>query len=248
MPAYHDVMANLNEIINLRSLTDDRIAQGTPVDRAVGADFHPVLDDDTADLADLQMALAAHGEAEAVLADRHARMDDHIIADQGVGDHSTRADEAVPPDGAAITDDGAGGDARARAYLGLGADDRARLDGDTRFQAGAGVDMSGIRWGASSRLRGARFRIEERERFRIGAVGLRRQQHRRCGGSARGVLGLDEAGAGPGLRELRQIFRIVEKGDIGGAGRIERADVRHEGGGTAWVGEFGSAFRGDPRE
>ena len=60
------------------------------------------------------------------------------------------------------------------------------------------------------------------------------------------MFGLNEAGAGLGLGELRQIFRIVEKGYVVRAGRVERADIRDEGGGAAWVCEFGSAFRGDP--
>lgn len=60
------------------------------------------------------------------------------------------------------------------------------------------------------------------------------------------MLGLNEAGAGLGLGELRQIFRVVEKGDIGRTCRVERADVGDEGGGAAWVCEFSSAFRGDP--
>ena len=42
------------------------------VDGRIGADLDVVLDDDPADLRHLEVALAAHGEAEAVLADAHA--------------------------------------------------------------------------------------------------------------------------------------------------------------------------------
>ena len=82
----------------------------------------------------------AHGEAEAVLADAHARMDDHPVADEGVGDGRQRADVAVAADGDAIADDRAGGDARAAADAGLGADDGAGLDDDALLQLGGRVD------------------------------------------------------------------------------------------------------------
>ena len=68
-----DVVPDLHEIINFRAFPDDRILKGPAIDAAVGADFHVVLDDHPADLRHLEVALAAHGEAEAVLADPHAR-------------------------------------------------------------------------------------------------------------------------------------------------------------------------------
>ena len=65
-------MADLNEVINLRAFTDDRIGERTAVDRAVGADLHTILDDDTADLRHLEVAVRSHCETETVLADlRH---------------------------------------------------------------------------------------------------------------------------------------------------------------------------------
>ena len=49
---------------------------------AVGPDLDVVLDDDTADLRHLAMALGARDIAEAILPDRAAGMHDHAIADQ----------------------------------------------------------------------------------------------------------------------------------------------------------------------
>ena len=111
MPADDDVVPDLHQIINFRAFADDRILKGPAVDGLVGADFHVVLDDDPADLRHLEVAPAAHGEAETVLADPHARMDDDPVADQGVGDCCQRADVAVAADGDAVADHGAGGDA-----------------------------------------------------------------------------------------------------------------------------------------
>ena len=50
-----------------------------------GADLHVVLDDDTADLRHLRMSRRPHHEAETVLADADAGMDDDAVADQRMG-------------------------------------------------------------------------------------------------------------------------------------------------------------------
>ena len=113
-----DVVPDLHEIINFGALADDRVLKGAAIDGRIGADLDVVLDDDAADLRHLEVAAAAHGEAEAVLADAHARMDDDAVADQGVGDASPGPDVAVAADGDAIADDGVGGDARAAADAG----------------------------------------------------------------------------------------------------------------------------------
>ena len=113
------------------------------------------------------MPFAAHGEAEAVLADRHARMNDDIVADQSVSDNRAWTDEAVSPDGAAIADHGASGDARARTDPRFRADDCARLDSDAVLQPGARVDMGGIHR-ATRRPRGTGVGVEKRQRLGMG--------------------------------------------------------------------------------
>src|SRR5581483_1674900 len=55
VPSDHDVVPDLNEIINFRPLTDDRVLERAAVDAAVGADLHVVLDDHPADLGDLEV-------------------------------------------------------------------------------------------------------------------------------------------------------------------------------------------------
>ena len=126
MPPNHDVVPDLDEIINFRALADDRVLKGAPIDGRIGADLDVVLDDDPADLRHLEVPAGAHGEAEAVLADAHARMDDDPVADEGMGDGRQGADVAVAADGDAVADHGAGGDARAAPDAGLGGDDGAR--------------------------------------------------------------------------------------------------------------------------
>ena len=72
MPSNHDVVPDLDEIINFGALPDDRIAQGTPVDGRIGPDLDTVLNDDPANLRHFQMTVFAHGEAEPVLTDGNA--------------------------------------------------------------------------------------------------------------------------------------------------------------------------------
>ena len=77
-------------------ITVSRLAPRSTV--RVGADLHVVLDDDAADLRHLEVALRPHGEAEAVLADAHARMEDDPVAEEGMGDRHVGADRAVAAD------------------------------------------------------------------------------------------------------------------------------------------------------
>src|SRR5690606_2271318 len=105
VPANDNVMANLNEIINLCTFADDRIAQRAPIDGAVRADLDIVLNDHAADLRNLQVSLRSHGETEAILADRDSGVDDDVIAYERVRDHGARPDIAIAADGAAIADD-----------------------------------------------------------------------------------------------------------------------------------------------
>ena len=98
MPADDDVVPDLHEIINFRAFADHRILKSAAVDGCIGADLDVVLDDDPADLRHLEVAAGAHGEAEAVLADPHAGMDDDPVADERVGDGRERPDVAIAAD------------------------------------------------------------------------------------------------------------------------------------------------------
>src|SRR5262249_5759277 len=98
VPTYNDVVGYLHQIIDFGAFADNRILKCPAVDGGVGADLHVVLDDDAADLRDLEVAARAHGEAESVLSDAHSRVNDHAVADERVGDGRERADVAVAAD------------------------------------------------------------------------------------------------------------------------------------------------------
>src|ERR1700756_3132047 len=89
------VMRNLDEIVDLGSLANDRIAISATIDRRIGTDFDVVLNDDAANLWDLQMTLRAHRKTESVLPDPHAGMQNDPIADQGMYHGRIGADQAV---------------------------------------------------------------------------------------------------------------------------------------------------------
>ena len=98
MPSDRGVVCDLDEIVDLGALADDRIAGRAAIDRRVGADFHVVLDDDAPGLRNFLMPLRTRQIAEAVLADTGAGMDDDAIADQRVQDRGAGADRAVASD------------------------------------------------------------------------------------------------------------------------------------------------------
>ena len=110
MAADHHVVGDLDQVIDLGALADHRVAARAAVDGGVGADLDVVLDDDAPDLRHLQVPLRPHGEAEAVLADAHARMEDDPVADEGVGNGHVGGDRAVPSDLHLRADDRMGAD------------------------------------------------------------------------------------------------------------------------------------------
>src|SRR5664279_4941971 len=92
VPADADIVAYLHQVVDLGALADHGVANGAAVDGGTGADFDIVLNDDAPDLRHLEVALSSHHEAEAVLTDLAARMNDDAIPEQRVGDHCPGAD------------------------------------------------------------------------------------------------------------------------------------------------------------
>src|SRR5664280_672368 len=134
-------MADLNQVVDLGALADHGVANGAAVDRGAGADLDVVLDDDAPDLRHLEVAGAAHNEAEAILADLAARMDDDPVADQRVGDHRPAADRAIAPYPYLGSDHRRRPDDAAAADFGARSNYRARFDGDAAFQPRARMHM-----------------------------------------------------------------------------------------------------------
>src|ERR1043165_3512405 len=132
------IVAYLHEVVDLGTLPDDRIPDRPPIDRRSGADFDVILDDYASDLGHLQVPFPAHHEAEAVLSDAAARMNDDAIADQTMGDRRIGADGAIAADPHLRADHRIGADNRAAADFGLCSDHSAGLNGGAVFDARTG--------------------------------------------------------------------------------------------------------------
>src|SRR5579872_677638 len=176
MPADHHVVGDLHQIVDFRPLADDRVAIGAAVDRRAGADLDIVLNDDAADLRHFRVAARPHGEAESVLADMDAGMDDDAVADQGAENRRAGADGAVAPDPDVRANDGVGADHRSGADFRAGPDHRAGIDHDSGFKLRGRVDGSAWRDAglAEGRTRARSARIEAAQDFGDRAIGLRR--------------------------------------------------------------------------
>src|SRR3972149_9329641 len=133
MPADADIVAYLDQVVDLGALADHGVANGAAVDGGAGADLDVVLDDDAPDLRHLEVAIAPHHETEAVLPDLAARMDDNAVADQRGGERRPGANRTVAPDPHLGPDHGIGSDHGSGADLGAGTHHRAGLDGDAVF-------------------------------------------------------------------------------------------------------------------
>src|SRR4051812_34050734 len=109
----NDVVSNLDLIVDLRSFPNDRVAIGAAIDGRERSDLDIVLDDDASHLRNLQVATGTHGEAESILPNLDARMDDDAVADEAMLERDPRSDRAVAtdpdvgPDDGVRTDDGA---------------------------------------------------------------------------------------------------------------------------------------------
>src|SRR5690349_14399816 len=117
------VMAYLHLIINLRAVADDGVRPGAAVYRSARADFHIVADDDAAELRQFYVAFFAEREAEPVLPDMHAGVDDDAPAHLRVGEGRAGADGRAGSDLHRPADDGVGMNGGAVADCGILADD-----------------------------------------------------------------------------------------------------------------------------
>src|SRR5215207_6276421 len=134
------VMTDLDEVIDLGPLADDPVAARAAIDGRVGADLDVVLDDDAADLGHLPVPARAHGEAETVLLDADARMQDHAVPDERVQETDAGADRAATTDAYVRADHRLWADDRAGSYFGTGADHGAGVDRDVVLQPRGRVD------------------------------------------------------------------------------------------------------------
>ena len=190
-----------------RAGADHRVGQSAAIDRAVGADFHIVLDDHPAKLRDGQKALRRDGEAETLLADPRARVNVDPVADQRVRDAGMAADPAIRADLDPVADH------RQRRRSGSAADHRARADHGQRPDFGGGVDprVGADHRGWDGRPARRRRRMEQRRDPRPGGSGLGGDDRDGGGGTLSAQIRMHDHRAGPGFLQRRQVFAVVEE-------------------------------------
>ena len=216
-------MADLDQIIERAHRADHGVAQRTAIDGAIAADFHLVLDDDTADLEDAHRAFGAWHKAEAFAADGNILRDADLGADQGVADAGVGADHGVVADDHAVADHRIGSEAAARADLRIFAHHRAAGDFGVVADMGAGGDESagmdeslglgaGVKQLADMREGEAGIFGQQQGAaiMRIGAEFAAGDDHAgMAGGEGRGMTGIAENGQFP-RRRVRQFSHVVD--------------------------------------
>ena len=232
MPPYADIVPDLNEIIDLGTFADDGIVHGTPVDRRVRADLHMVLQDDAADLNDLDHAAARTRRiAETVLPDTGTGMNDDIVADERAENRRAGRNRAIPADPHARTDHDAGGDARTGADLDPCPDHGRCLDVDAVFQPRRGVDERRRRNTALSAKvldRTQRFGMENGTGKCEGCVWIFREQHRNMRRHDRRDTFVTDHGGRLRSRELVTISPLQHIADLIRASPISRSYGRND--------------------
>ena len=162
-----------------------------------------------------EIAFAVHHEAEAILADPAAGMNDDPIADQGIADRRARADRAVAPDAHL------GADHAVCAYHGTGADlgawpdDRAGLQHDAVFQARGWMHVGArriVRW--IKRRRPQRMREQLARDRNESPKRLRHDERGDAGRQAMGKRRGRQTSPGMGLRGRVGETGVVEKAQI----------------------------------
>src|SRR6516225_8636668 len=117
MPANADIVTYLDEVVDLGTLPDHRVANGTSIDGGSRADFNIVLNNHPSDLRNLDMAASPHDESEAVLPDLAPGVNDNSIANESVAQCRPGADRTVAADFYICADHRICSDDRTTAYL-----------------------------------------------------------------------------------------------------------------------------------
>src|SRR4249919_1745011 len=139
MPANADIVAYLHQVVDLGSLADYRVTNCATVNRRAGAYLDIVLNYHATNLRNLEVPLAAHHVAEAVLTDFATGVDDDSIADQGIAQTRSGSDRTVASYPHIGANDGIRSDHSAAADFGAWSDHGTGFDADRVFGSGAVV-------------------------------------------------------------------------------------------------------------
>src|SRR5262245_4258440 len=255
MAADRDIVSDLHQDVDLCASADHGIAVGPSVDGGPGPDLHLILHDDAANPQDLAVTGRSHDIAEAILSDGAAGVHDDAVPDQAVGNHGVGADNTLPADTDPGSDHRTGGDERTGPDLGLGSDHATGIDRYAALEACGRMDERPRRHGARGEQGGwaQRVRKQRPRDFHESTIRLANAEHADMRGRAAGIAWSGEAGTGVARRQLRHIFRFVEKGQVVGSSTVERrnssdAAIEISAGSRGGAGKGGDLAHGEDRK
>ncbi len=118
-------MADVDQVVDFRSVADAGDSEGGAIDAGVGSDFYAITDLHSSDLRKLFVHAVGEDETESVGADHAAGMQNYVIADFDVAiNGDARMERAVVADMHVIADDGSGANGRAGGDADSGSDGR----------------------------------------------------------------------------------------------------------------------------
>ncbi len=136
-----DIMSNLDKVVNLHPSSDDRLAQGCPINRRIGTDFNIVFDFNASHLGDLDVLLSFLHISKSITPHHHATMKDDPFSN-----HRSRIDGDIWIDDRLLTNGGilTDKDARVKDHpisnpATVSEIDKG-IDGDVFSQLGSGAD------------------------------------------------------------------------------------------------------------
>ena len=214
------IVGDLYQVVDLGSSLNDGFAQRRSIDRGIGADLHVIFDDDDADLRDLDPPGTGAGITETVAADDYTGVQDDSIADSAaLPNDDVGVEQAVGADLRIRADKDAGKEHRSTADFSPGADKYVGKYRHAIGKLGTAVDMG--RRAALTAEPGTGKK--KRQNFCKGDVrvgGFDKTKRPKVGPAD--DAGTDDHGAGFTPRKKFLIARIGEKGDLSGAGLVDR--------------------------
>ncbi|MNX46462.1 hypothetical protein D3C86_770010 [compost metagenome] len=211
-----NVVGNLNLVIELHAVTDDRIGQRTAIYSRVHADFNIIADQHTTDLGDFLPDTFFIGKAEAFTAEHCTRLNDNPFADANVviqghprcepatlTHHAASANEAMRADSRTGCNLRTAFDHHKSADTRRWIDNRIRRDHRRRMNPGCRLGLG----------------IEQVRNTRVGCVRIRHHQH--IPAMTFGVSGLEQQGCSLTACQVLAVLGVCEKAQLSWASLLQ---------------------------
>src|SRR5579871_3125386 len=211
MAANNNVVGDLNKVVDLGSLSNNRIANPAAIDRRSSSNLDIVFNCNHAKLRHLEVPGCLHDETKSVLADVTPRMNDDAIANDRVRYRTSWADRTLPsnsnvwPNHAVGADQRSGADSSPRPYDRTGIDRRANCELSGAMDRCARRDAVRFEKRRGTQCVWIKFASHKHEAL----IRLWREQHDEAARSERLKMFADQDGASPRCSERLRKFRVV---------------------------------------